>query len=1291
MSIRLFPRLSQTLALELIEKSVHASAADLEVPRELLPSPGITWAPTGGNRLTEQELQDLREVLRQTARGCGYQYDTDTDPIPERSDERYAFDRALMHALRDRFPLTPYEASQSGVWRYIACILAPELVRWRWRSNSDNTPITAARFKGSIYRNTFGRLWWRAESFYDEHAENPYGLVERMGEDEIFQLYERGRSVVVYRPLACSVVRNLADIMSKREEIGITSSEKLLRQSMMRLVRLRPMICLEGLDNAQLDGFVRGLFQATLTGLGIAYTLDIAPDERAADGPLPDPLWPMLSRERSFAFHNALTDAEVETLQAITSHGPGPWLEMNSRWRQQLQLTVPCTVVLNTLGEQSRQRLAEALQCQNLHAWLVSEEPGTWVTQTRPDRARQLLNTITFSTMRQLASTSGWAWDLTMFESAARQELRRRYNGRWEDVIAVLSDEDYALLSGKGVARASADDREEALKAWLLVDSEEEVTPDSPPAPVAPEPEATPEPPEPPPPAPEAITTPKSPPETTSRPDTSWLLLSRTRTYALVEKLSLEDIKCLTPLSNEGPGGWMEYSNRWRLLFRLSRPCSEVLAALGPDRCRALAETLGCSDLHEWLLSDPPGSWITGVRPEAGCKLVAQLGVKHLQVITNNASWTHHIYPFASQLEFRRRYNGSIEEVVDTLPIAVYQALVRLGDLPGDSPDYKATVTEWLRGEPSPEAEEMERAATVTVATVTQKAPVIVSEAAPSSQTADDVVSEPHTGSPIPLPTPPGLIQATLERLKVTTVRELVSLDPQSINLQGVGRKKIETIQSFQEEVLARHPAVADQLPTPLPTPPDILKNLLIRLNLTTVEDVLAYDVRILKQLPRVGWTRQKAMADWQKELVEKFSRKRATPPPPPPIPMPPEDSLDAMADWLIERLDERQQAMVRVRYEEGGTLQDTGNAIGVSRERARQLLRATMNDHSRQYGLVIQAKLNEVYRLEETDGWLIRLGITPGLAPWKAHFLIESATTTSWHRVDEAHLCDSGQSAFSQLLQTLRADLPAHGGLSVESLNTLAEKHDLSPALTRYLLITFFGWISTADGVLLPNIEDFTASEWLNRKLRSHGKPAHQGEVAGWLMDREGIDETRREEEFPRFFRMVEGRLDRLEDVYRYQRGTFIHRDALNIDAEDLVGLIDRCVERIRGQTGPISTLKLLTDLRKSDPAPTPQAVTPHLLKYLLARHPEVLPLRKFHVACRATYEEDGVELKDRIQAILQAADRPLTLEEVADRLPAEAAYSINSVNQALYALGANEGGERGMFSAESGERADG
>ena len=237
----------------------HAAAEFLGAERCALPirtaaltascdHPDVVFTPTGGARATADEIGLLRSRLLTTAESLGY---------PDTGDEqsRVNFDKTAAGILHSSMGIEPCEAAKSGVWEFATCVLACDLVRWRFPGGADGTPLE--RFLGGR-RNAFQRLWWRAYVLQEEGATDPYQLLGRLGEDEIVQIMERP-FLAGSRALARAVGTQLLDAANRHRKI---SRRVLIREVQKRLRRLAAFVSFEAIQADEVNILVRDLFDS---------------------------------------------------------------------------------------------------------------------------------------------------------------------------------------------------------------------------------------------------------------------------------------------------------------------------------------------------------------------------------------------------------------------------------------------------------------------------------------------------------------------------------------------------------------------------------------------------------------------------------------------------------------------------------------------------------------------------------------------------------------------------------------------------------------------------------------------------------------------------------------------------------------------------------------------------------------------------------------------------------------------------------------------------------------------
>jgi len=248
MAYRLYPRLPRPIAVALAETHMCETPESLEM-RSSIEHPDAVFAPTGGSRVTTRQLEELRDCLMESARARGY-------PGPSSQAQRAQFDSECARILYQSMGLSPHEAAQDTVWQFVSCVLVPALVVWRW--SRQEAEFSRDRFLGGV-RNTFGRLWWRAEILREPDTETPWDLIERLGEDEMVQIMERS-NMMGWAVLSRATAREFLSLVDSQRwhgaETRIPRSE-LLRELQKRLLRWAAIVAIEMMTPEQIRQRVR--------------------------------------------------------------------------------------------------------------------------------------------------------------------------------------------------------------------------------------------------------------------------------------------------------------------------------------------------------------------------------------------------------------------------------------------------------------------------------------------------------------------------------------------------------------------------------------------------------------------------------------------------------------------------------------------------------------------------------------------------------------------------------------------------------------------------------------------------------------------------------------------------------------------------------------------------------------------------------------------------------------------------------------------------------------------------
>jgi hypothetical protein len=126
-----------------------------------------------------------------------------------------------------------------------------------WRSGGSGAQTSDDRFIGHLNRNTFRRMWWRAEIL------GPDVDLGRLGEDELVNIMERP-TLFSDRRLARAIALEFLD----RVERDIAWERmRLMREATKRLLRLTPFVAVSSLDDRAVRLVVSDAFDAAAAGI----------------------------------------------------------------------------------------------------------------------------------------------------------------------------------------------------------------------------------------------------------------------------------------------------------------------------------------------------------------------------------------------------------------------------------------------------------------------------------------------------------------------------------------------------------------------------------------------------------------------------------------------------------------------------------------------------------------------------------------------------------------------------------------------------------------------------------------------------------------------------------------------------------------------------------------------------------------------------------------------------------------------------------------------------------------
>lgn len=156
----------------------------------------VRFAPTGGTRVSSDQLQLLRSGIVKFAKDCGFGNDTETKDLA-------LFDSVVSAWLAENPLLASGESLRDNTWIFIGVVMAPDIVHWRFGASRE-------RYLGGI-RNTFQRLWMRGRVLdRGPGSDGRWDLLDELTEDALVQITERpsiGGDPILARAIAEAWVR----------------------------------------------------------------------------------------------------------------------------------------------------------------------------------------------------------------------------------------------------------------------------------------------------------------------------------------------------------------------------------------------------------------------------------------------------------------------------------------------------------------------------------------------------------------------------------------------------------------------------------------------------------------------------------------------------------------------------------------------------------------------------------------------------------------------------------------------------------------------------------------------------------------------------------------------------------------------------------------------------------------------------------------------------------------------------------------------------------------------------
>ena len=171
--------------------------------------------------IIEAVIMKLDECLRKNGGNLGEEPSNTT---------KVNVENAWARTLHSDLPIAPSEAANPEVWHSFSCFYCPHLVSWRWGKYEQTTPHFRWYSAEAANRQTFRRLWWRAELLKNADSAEPYALLEKMMEDELVGFTDQA-TISMHRAITLEVARQHLENLN--EETGSAWVDKMNKNGVL--------------------------------------------------------------------------------------------------------------------------------------------------------------------------------------------------------------------------------------------------------------------------------------------------------------------------------------------------------------------------------------------------------------------------------------------------------------------------------------------------------------------------------------------------------------------------------------------------------------------------------------------------------------------------------------------------------------------------------------------------------------------------------------------------------------------------------------------------------------------------------------------------------------------------------------------------------------------------------------------------------------------------------------------------------------------------------------------------
>ncbi len=537
---------------------------------------------------------------------------------------------------------------------------------------------------------------------------------------------------------------------------------------------------------------------------------------------------------------------------------------------------------------------------------------------------------------------------------------------------------------------------------------------------------------------------------------------------------------------------------------------------------------------------------------------------------------------------------------------------------------------------------------------------------------------------------PPSLILNTLEHFGIETLQDLLNLDMERVAARrGVGTSKFDALTELIERAEAMLEAEPDEVRAVGASQPTLLdelvaagidpdqpwtrvlvhlktrtRNLLTHSDIYTLRDlVVRFEADTLTRIAGFGETSKARVGTELDRLIllgeQAYIWGEETPP---------QTAAGAIAYIISTFEGTEDHPILTMRYDEGATLEEIGEEMGLSRERIRQRLERALERSTHRYGgalgeFLIQliARLKRCPVLTRAQVFALpqcealgegRLVLATELVQVAARWVRDGAFLTCY----EPHEWEDVWSTIRAHLSDCAQDIvpPAQLALWTESFDWEVDADDIAELIAARWGVSR----GPEGGVVNPWM---ASSELYAEVVRRIGEPVEISALGEVIQRQLNLERPPTE-------RQIYLGLTRATQIYSVGRGVYAHADGLSVDTDALDALADRAIEELRGTTHAVSTAALLDTLSDEQDDEVAEQVSAMLLRDVMSRHPRIKVFQSTDmVAHLDSFQGTRRTHEDHVTEILATAMEAMTAAQVCEAMPEHVSFHEGAIYMAL------------------------